>query len=269
MSLMGSLQVAIPSYQRPQTLRKKTLAWLYEGGHLRPSQVTLFVADRVEYESYAPLLADGLVGRIVVAVPGMGAVRRFISHFYREGERLLQVDDDLTRLVCAAGGKLVPFTDLTALLVHGFGECERVGARLWGIYPCPNARWLSPTTTFDLRYIVGAFFGVVNSYDPALQVTLDDKEDVERTLKHYVADGVVVRVNDVAPVTRYYSEPGGMQESSGVPHPSPRTKERVLKSAIQLCERYPGLCTLNQSKRSGWAEVRLQDRRVPRANSSR
>ena len=48
------------------------------------------------------------------------------------------------------------------------------------------------------------------------------------------------------------AEKGGMQET--------RTKERVLKSAKLLVERYPDLATLYLKKKSGYAEVKLKDK---------
>ena len=40
-----------------------------------------------------------------------------------------------------------------------------------------------------------------------------------------------------------------------------RTKKRIHESAVYLTEQYPLLCTLNTSKKSGFSEVRLRDRR--------
>jgi hypothetical protein len=40
-----------------------------------------------------------------------------------------------------------------------------------------------------------------------------------------------------------------------------RTKNRVDKSATAMVEAYPGLTTLNLTKKSGFAEVRLRDKR--------
>ena len=40
-----------------------------------------------------------------------------------------------------------------------------------------------------------------------------------------------------------------------------RTKKRIHDSAVYLTEKYPELCTLNTSKKSGYTEIRLRDRR--------
>ena len=106
--------------------------------------------------------------------------------------------------------------------------------------------------TFDLRYIVGAVWGTVNTHDTKLSVTLDDKEDFERTLKFYIRDGRVVRMENYAPDTNYYGEAGGMQVE--------RTEKRVTESAHILLKRYPNLCSLN-TRKVGHTEIKLKDRR--------
>ena len=69
-------------------------------------------------------------------------------------------------------------------------------------------------------------------------------------------DGRVLRIEDVAIGTTGYAGAGGMQLS--------RSAERVRAACDFLVDEFPGLATLNLSKKSGWAEVRLADRRKPR-----
>jgi hypothetical protein len=94
---------------------------------------------------------------------------------------------------------------------------------------------------------VGCFYGVINNR--SIHVSLDDKEDFERTMLYFQTDGGVLRYRNVAPVTRYYREPGGMMVT--------RTAERILASAQTLYDRYPDMCRLNLTKKSGHPEVRL------------
>ena len=39
-----------------------------------------------------------------------------------------------------------------------------------------------------------------------------------------------------------------------------RTKKRIHDSAVYLVEKYPLLCSLNTSKKSGYTEIRLRDK---------
>jgi hypothetical protein len=45
-----------------------------------------------------------------------------------------------------------------------------------------------------------------------------------------------------------------------------RTKQRIHDSAVYLTKEYPELCTLNTSKKSGYTEIRLRDRRIGETN---
>ena len=63
----------------------------------------------------------------------------------------------------------------------------------------------------------------------------------------------MLRFNNITCETKCYKEPGGMQVE--------RTKKRIHDSAVYLTEIYPKLCTLNTTKKSGFTEIRLNDRR--------
>lgn len=245
--------IAIPSFQRPQICQERTLTTLNRLG-VPPGKITVFVADGYEYEQYTEACNPGMCGEIVVAEEGMGAVRRFIQAYYEEGTHLLNVDDDIGGFYRKINDKRYEELDgdgFQTMLRLGFWASERAGARLWGIYPVLNPLFMRQRVRVGLVYIVGAFWGVINTRDRNLAVTLDDKEDFERTIKFFLADGNVVRLENYSLKTAYYSTPGGMQVT--------RTPERVDKSARLLVERYPLLCKLNLTKKSGKTEVRLVD----------
>jgi hypothetical protein len=101
-----------------------------------------------------------------------------------------------------------------------------------------------------LYYIGGGLFGHTVRGDDAELVTLDDKEDYERTLRFFIRDGAVVRLDWATWNTTGYGGEGGMQ--------STRTEERIRASAEWLAARYPELASLNLTKKSGKAEVRLR-----------
>lgn len=241
-------QIAIPSYHRPTTLRDKTLAYLRRTD-VDVSRVTVFVADQEQRKAYAAVL-PGV--KLVVAVPGMRAVRNFIQTYYKEGTLVLNLDDDIETIIRRDSDKVaVEETSLDAVICKGFEEARRRGARLWGIYPVKNPFFMKDRVSAGLFYIEGAVWGFTTSHSPAYSVTLDDKEDFERSLLCFQNDGVVVRLDRWAMVSKFYKEPGGMQ------HDGKRTRERILSSAEALVKRFPGLCKLNMTKKSGFPEVRL------------
>ena len=103
----------------------------------------------------------------------------------------------------------------------------------------------------NLTYVIGCFTGVINNRKAELR-TVDDKEDYERSIKYYMKDGGILRLNNICARTYYYKEPGGMQVD--------RTKKRIHDSAVYLAHKYPDLCTLNTKKKSGYTELNLRDR---------
>ena len=249
--------VAIPSYKRAETLRDKTLATLKE--HRIPAErIHVFVATPEEKQRYEATLEAGTYGKLIVAIPGMAAVRNFITGHFPIGQRIVNIDDDIKGFLEfseTARRHEMPLRNLDGFIRRAFAESQKTGFRLWGIYPVPNGFFMragEPST--DLKYIIGAFWGITNPGIDVLKVTIDDKEDYLRSLIMYVADGGVLRFRDVAPKTAYYKEAGGMQEE--------RTMNRVTKSAEALHRAFPDLTKLNATKKSGFLELRLRDTRT-------
>jgi hypothetical protein len=249
--------IAIPSYHRAETLAYKTLNYLLRT-NVPPDRITVFVSDEDQKKAYAEAfqrihkddLPSGI--KIVVAVPGMRAVRNFIQKYYEEGELVFNLDDDLDRISRKVDDKkIVEEEDLHSMIVHGFNEAERRGARLWGIYPVDNPYWMKAKISVGLFYIEGAVWGFRNSHSKDYSVTLEDKEDFERSIKCFLADGCVVRLNKWSMTTKFYREPGGMQQDGK------RTLKRISDSAKDLLFRYPGLCVANTQKKSEFPEIRL------------
>jgi hypothetical protein len=243
-------QIAIPSYKRAETLRDKTLA-LLQKYNIPPEKIHIFVANEEERSVYAKTLPD-YYKEIVVGVVGMMAIRNYIQDYFAEGERVLNIDDDIQALKVRVNDKeCKELEDLDKLILDGFELCEKHSCSLWGIYPLVNAMFMHDDISFSLQYIIGAFWGVVNTHDKNTYVTLDDKEDFERSIKFYIKDGAVVRFNNIGVLSAYYTEPGGMQVE--------RTEKRVRHSGIELLLKYPMFCAVNKARKRHF-EIRLVDK---------
>ena len=110
---------------------------------------------------------------------------------------------------------------------------------------------MTDTTTTDLRFIVGPMFGMINRHRPDLQLTLDEKENSERTLQHWVIDKKVLRFNNIGIETNYYKNKGGMQNDGK------DRKAEALKSVIYLHNKYPSITKIHLGKKSGVPEIKL------------
>ena len=188
------MRIAIPSLGRPETLAKKTLATL-KRFEVPLILVTVFVIAEEEaaYREHNPEV------KIVVGEKGLTKQRDFIKTNYLPGEHLVFLDDDLEHFLF-----LGPDRNLLDTFQRGFEECERVGARIWGVYPVANLFFMQPKITKSLKYIIGSCYGVILK-DTLFEWDYDDKEDFYRTLAYYEEDGAVVRINYLAPKSKYYT----------------------------------------------------------------
>jgi len=238
-------RIAIPSYKRPVQLRDATLALLQK--HSVPSElIDVFVSDEEQHAEYANTLTPGTYGQLIVAVPGMGAVRNFKTDYYEEGQHIFYMDDDITDFLTLTDSSF----NLCEFVEQAFAECVAEGLRLFGLYPVANRFFMRPVTTFDLRYVIGSVYGCVN--DRSIRVTLDDGEDKERTCLYYLKYGGVLRYSWISPKTKYYRNPGGMQVT--------RTLERQRASGLKLLEQFPMLLS-RIDKKDGKIEHRFKDKR--------
>lgn len=248
-------RVAIPSYDRATTLRDKTLRVLLAGG-VDPTRIDVYVRGQEQLELYSRTLEPGSYGRLVLfdGDPGVMPVRNFISRSYAPGTRLFQIDDDVYRIVRKIDDKLVEdVQDVDALIELGFATADEAGLYLWGLYPVKNPLFMKHRVRYDLTYIEGAIFGYTVLGDDTELVRCDDKEDFERSIRFYLRDGGVVRLESYSFWSNFYTEPGGMQTY--------RTVETVEAGARYLLETYPELCSYFVSRGRGMPEVRLRDRR--------
>ena len=247
-------RVAIPSYARPATLTEKTLPLLLNHNvpqshidvHVIPDQTS-------DYEkALAPYPGVTLVTHDVPR--GMMNARNAITRHYPTGTRLVQIDDDVTRIVQRIDDKtLVDVTDLDELFTIAFDLTDRAHLSLWGVYPVKNPYFMKARVRTDLTYIEGALFGYTVKTDETELVTCDDKEDFERSIRFYQRDGGVLRIESISMVTKFYTEPGGMQTY--------RTPETIETGARYLATNYADYCTYRIS-RKGNPELRLRDKTI-------
>jgi hypothetical protein len=316
--------VAIPTYNRYTILYHKTLNTLFNC-KIKSNIIYVFLASKHEYEQYInsyininnpsfKLWCKGI--KCVIGIKGLKNQRNFISKFFKEGQYILQMDDDIQNILYLNYNTLEPKnktywqlksysnnksntftttvintktkkrnttqlynrhnienhtktttidktkkskhiihvnvnTNLDTLIKNTFKLCKLHNIYLWGIYPVENAYFMQPYATTDLRFIVGPCFGIINRHTHDLMLTLDEKENVERTLQYWNMDGIVLRLNNVTVKTQYYTTPGGMQSEGKI------RKQEALRSAEILHSRYPKLTKIYLGKKSGHPEIKL------------
>lgn len=246
------MKIAIPSYKRSETISSKTLRYLLEDCNVPPGCVTVFVANTEEATEYRSAIHKDV--KIVVGRETLQAQRNFMDFHYTSGEKVLFFDDDVEGLFIKQGEATIPFTNISALYKIGFNECVKQRTALFGICAVNNWFFMSPKISTNLKYIVGCCYGQIITHDQNLCVSLEDKEDFERTILYFHKYKKVVRLNMIAPKTNYYGEEGGMQIT--------RTEDRVTASAMHLIKRFPEYCSMNTKSKSKHTELKLNSRAI-------
>ena len=261
--------IAIPSYKREETLKKKTMKVLNEYNIPR-KKIFVFVSDKNQQKLYEDILEPKSYNKIVVGKPGIQHIRNFMPKYFPENKHIVYMDDDISKIsICnnnninrdgsydKKDNKLERLTNLDKFIKDAFKMSKKTGYTNWGVYPTDNPYFMKPTmknnkhVTQDLRFLIGFLTGVVNNRKAEIR-SIGDKEDYERTIKYYLKDGGVLRHNNISCNTNCYKEPGGIQAT--------RKVEDSKNNAEYLMKTYPKFVSVNNGRKSGFVEIRLKDR---------
>lgn len=237
-------QVAIPTFNRPDVLARRTLSTLANGG-VPPRQVTVIASGHdPQLDGTIQTAKEFGVGHVVLPHRGIHAVRQaVISTVFPTGTRLLQMDDDVHRLEHVVGKKLYPLRELHEFIREGFARTEYAGLYAWGVAPVPNHFFLTEGRwTEGLRFLIGTFIGqITRPGHPVHDMTVTLKEDYEASLRHYHYDGAVLRADGVAVKADHYT-PGGVAAY--------RSHESEEAAVQKLLAEWPGLVRRNPRRKT-------------------
>lgn len=247
--MVAEIFVAVPSHARAGQINDKALSALAEGGV--PSEIVRVHVAAAELDTYRRYVDPGLCAEVVPGALGLAANRRAIGRHYGDGARVVQIDCDVRQVVARANDHLlVPVPDLLGTFVDCFAGAALAGARLWGVYPVPNALWMKPRIRTGLSFCWGSLFGHV--VDDDLSPTLDQKEDYERTLLYWQADGTVARFEYLSVRTTMYA-PGGMQAED-----QPDRAAANEAAVDELLARWPDRVFVKPKRGQVGREIRLK-----------
>ena len=94
---MVNYVVAIPSYKRAEAISEKTLKTLKEGG-VPKSRIYIFVANKAEAAMYEEAVDPQLYNEIIVGKLGLINQRKFINKWFKEGQYIISLDDDVEEI---------------------------------------------------------------------------------------------------------------------------------------------------------------------------
>lgn len=260
-------KVIIPSYSRSTYIITHTLQ-LCKKYSVPQEIIYIFVAtnQREEYENTLKENEFQNV-QIITGPVGLKNMRNFITDYFDEGTPMLCMDDDISELYMleedesvsnintAARWKLrsLRADDFYTFTTYAYNEMRKHKRDLFGIYPVKNGFFMKdlPAITYNARFCVGAFWGIINC---KIKLTLEEKEDMERSILFTIKDNGVLRLNNITLATKYYKMVGGMQ--AHLTHED-RVKNSI-ESAHALVAKYPNICKLYNGKKNGICEVRFK-----------
>jgi len=237
------MKYAIPSYKRVDILRTHTLAFL-ERNNIDIEKVFVFVVPE-EYNLYKVAFPEY---QIISGRVGLKEQRNFISEYFSEGELIVSIDDDINDLIVKKDNQLLSVNNFEEVVVKGFSDIRNSGASLFGFYPTINKLWMSDTVSEGFKFIIGSCFGYINR---GIIRTITEKDDYEFSVLNYIRDKKVLRYNYISIKTKYYKNPGGLQEYSN-------RKEEQERAVKYLVEEYPEYFALKKSFKAGYPELRVK-----------
>mgnify|MGYP003666027561 FL=1 len=241
------MKYIIPSFKRFEKLKSQTLAFL-ERHDIRKTDIYIFVrGDDPQLHDYLSLEEN----IVVLDVHGIGKTHNGITHYFDEGEHLVEIDDDLIDIYNQEREVLeTPFNIVAECI---FQKLDSLKLSYCGTYSVVNPMFMSSCKEFttDLRYCLGCLRFRINRKE--ILVDTDYSEDFENCILHYLRDGGLLKANWIACKTNNYSD-GGC-DGDGRNH----AREYEAKKYLNDC--YPDLCTLFQRKNKRW-DLRLKDKRV-------
>lgn len=207
--------ICIPSYKRAVFCNEKTLATLHKH-KIDPTLIYVYVANKEDYDLYDSTLNKSLYNKLVIGKKGLVPQRQFIMEQWPTDKHIVFFDDDVESIDLSLSPRFKG-DNLDYFFKEAFYECEKNHAFIWGVYAVfnPFFRKTKSEMSSDLKYIVGAFYGIINRPNlKNIQLTITkengQKEDVERTIKYFINDGIVIRFNKIGFTTKYYGKEGGL-----------------------------------------------------------
>jgi len=240
--MFKTIKFVIPSYNRVNSIKEKSLNTL-EKLNIPKKQIYIFVVD-TEYEDYKTKLPE--YNNIIIGVLGLCNQRNFITNYFRDKTKLINLDDDIEQLFYLDDNNVKQ--DMTPdkfkkFMITGFTECIENDTRLFGISPTDNyTRFVINSITYNLNFCIGHFWGCIN--DKSIQITIDIKEDYERTILYWMTYKCIIRLNFIWCKTRILTNPGGLQ----ITYPD-RTESSKNNSDL-LVNKYPLLIAYKTSNSS-------------------
>lgn len=240
-------RIAIPSYNRPESIKKKTL-YLLENNNIPFDKIDLFIENQEQYDLYYEFMVDEIkyhdINLIITDTFGIKQKRNYMRNYYYDSDYkyILCMDDDIQSVMEKVNDKTIKLVEnLDEFISTSFVETEKKNLNIWGVNAYHNPFFLSDNFSTNLKYICGAFFGlIINKEKDILQTQFNHYEDFEFSILHFIRDGGVMRFNKYCLITKYFNH-GGICDSYGGLENRKKDMEVAGKRFIELYPKYSRL----------------------------
>ena len=247
------IKYCIPTYRRRDIIEKKTLATLSRY-NISDENIYIFVENKNEMKPYLDL--GHKYNYVITNSVGIGNKRNFIRNYFKNGTRLVMIDDDVEDILFFVDKKkCMILSDLKEFTEMAFKTAIKENVTMWGVCLHDNPFYSQHGYTTNLKFIGGTLQGIIiNKISRNIRVDIDHFEDVEFSLKHFKQEGKILRYNDVGLKTKYYHPKGGIVEQKGGVE---LREEEAWNNATYLLGMYSNNVSL-YLKKDGKLNIRLK-----------
>jgi len=225
--------VAIPSSNRSEILKKRTLTFL-RNNNIDNFKIFIFVA-KDEIETYRIALSDKQYKNIniIEGLKGCKENRMAISSYFDEETPILSLDDDITNIIDITGS---PIKSLHYLVSDSINFMMSNQIKMMGIQSTSNTFFMKNHISTDLKFLAGCFRIFFNKkYCENRDYNL--LEDYETSLNYYKYGGIA-RWENYGLIVDYDKLPGGIKSQRS----NDKKREEVKRFKLQ----YPNYCRVKK-----------------------
>jgi len=237
------MNIAIPSYNRYDTIGNKTLLFLSKMNGVKRENITIFVANHEQQYLYAE---HNPGYTIVIGEKGIRNQRNFITNYYDKDAYVVSIDDDVTCLLSLDN------IETNNLFIDAKREMDMTGICMWGTNAVKNEFFMKnqDKITHNLKFCIGVLYGYINK-KLMIPDEIEIKVDYMMTIMYYSNYGGMIRFNHIYAKTKYFASGGiGSKKERNI------ANEQAVK---YICQTYPQYATAKRRK-DGTGEIRLNFR---------
>tara|TARA_Y100001972_G_scaffold120782_1_gene163835 strand:- start:5904 stop:6644 length:741 start_codon:yes stop_codon:yes gene_type:complete len=238
---MYNYVVLIPTHKRNTAIRNKTLALLRK--HNIPDNI-IYIFPSVESnwqveegENYN-IITDSDNSSVL-------SVRNHFISMFPEKQKIVEMDDDIEDLINMNNESVENLNDI-------INECFAISkGNLWGFNSTSNMYYSNGKVKVGLYSIINSFLGYEN--DKSISLSMNEKEDFERVILHYLKDKPVYKFTQYGIKTKYWTNKGGFQD-----HYDTEGRNKVQEKMADLIHnKYPDLTYISRRK-NGKTDIKFK-----------